>query len=75
MSFLALDKIKIIIMVFSEITWPIKVNFYVEPPSLGGTKFCARNLGRMLNKAVMLTNAQTYFFDRTVGPIFTKIAM
>ena len=31
--------IKIMIMVFSEITGHMKVKFYVEPPCLGKTKF------------------------------------
>ena len=43
---------------FSEITGHMKVKFYVGPPCLGGTKYCARNLGRMLNMSGMLTNAQ-----------------
>ena len=50
--------INIMIMVFSEITGPINVKFYVEPPCLGGTNFCAQNLGRTLNMTTMLTNAQ-----------------
>ena len=33
--------VKIKIIVFSEITGPMKVKFYVKPPCLGGTKFCA----------------------------------
>ena len=37
--------IKIKIMVFSEITGPMKVKFYVEPACVGGTKFYAQNLG------------------------------
>ena len=45
--------------VFSEITGPMKVKFYVEPPGLRGTKFFTLNLGQMLNMAAMLTNAQT----------------
>ena len=49
--------IKIKIMVFSEITGPMKVKFYVEP-CLVGTKLYAQTLGRLLNMATILTNAQ-----------------
>ena len=58
---------KIKIMVFSEITGPMKVKFYVEHPCLGGRKDCARNLGRMLNMAAMLTNAQKSSSPEPVG--------
>ena len=50
--------IKIKIMVFSEITGPMKVKCYVELPCVRKTKFYAQNLGWMLNMATMLTNAQ-----------------
>ena len=32
---------------FSKTAWLIKAKFYVEPPWLGGTKFCSRHLGHM----------------------------
>ena len=50
--------IKIKIMVFSEITEPMKVKFYVELSCLGEAKFCVQNPGRIFNMATMLTNAQ-----------------
>ena len=36
---------------FSETAWPIKDKFYVEPPWIGGTKFCSRHLGHMTKMA------------------------
>ena len=36
---------------FSETAWPIKAKFYVQPPWVGGTKFCARHLGHMTKMA------------------------
>ena len=31
----------------SEIAWPIKAKFIVEPPWVGGTKLCSRHVGLM----------------------------
>ena len=36
---------------FSETTGPIKAQFYVEPPWVGGTIFCLRHLGHMTKMA------------------------
>ena len=38
---------------FSETAWPIKAKFYVEPPWVGGTKFCSQHLGHMTKMAAM----------------------
>ena len=67
-----------IIVCSNEITGPMKVKFYVEPPCEGGTKVCTQNVGQKLNMAAMLTNDQKcskIFFSRTGGPIFTKPGM
>ena len=36
---------------FSETAWPIEAKFYVEPPWVGGTKFCSRHLSHMTKMA------------------------
>ena len=36
---------------FSETVGPIKAKFDVEPPRVGGTKFCSRHLGHMTKMA------------------------
>ena len=36
---------------FSETAWPIKVKLYIEPPWIGGTKFCSRRVGNMTKMA------------------------
>ena len=35
-------------ILFSETAWPIKAKFYVEPPWVGGTKFCSGHVGHMV---------------------------
>ena len=63
---------------FSETAGPIKAKFYVEPPWVGGTKFCSRHLGHMTKMAAMPIygkNPSKIFFSRTGGPIFTKLGM
>ena len=63
---------------FSETTWPIKAKFYVEPPWVGGTKFCSRHLGhvtKMAAEPIYGKNPSKIFFSRTGGPIFTKLGM
>ena len=63
---------------FSETAWPIKAKFYVEPPWVGGTKFCLRHLGHMTKMAATPIYGKTptkIFFSRTGGPIFTKLGM
>ena len=63
---------------FSETAWPIKAKFYVEPPWVGGTKFCSRHLGHMTKMAatpIYGKNPSKIFFSRTGGPIFTKLGM
>ena len=63
---------------FSETAWPIKAKFYVEPPWVGGTKFCSRNLGHMTKMAATPKygkNPSKILFSRTGRPIFTKLGM
>ena len=63
---------------FSETSWPIKAKFYVEPPWVGGRKFCSRHLGHVTKMAAMPIygkNPSKIFFSRTGGPIFTKLGM
>ena len=57
---------------------PIKAKFYVEPPWIGGTKFCSRHLGHMTKMAatpIYGKKTSKIFFSRTGGPIFTKLGM
>ena len=64
--------------IFSETAWPIKAKFYVEPPWVGGTKFCSRHLGHVTKMAatpIYGKNLSKIFFSRTGGPIFTKLGM
>ena len=37
----------------SETAWPIKAEFYVEPPWEGGTKVCINGPGHMTKMAAM----------------------
>ena len=62
---------------FSETAWPIKAKFYVEPPWVGGTKFCSRLVGHMTKMAAMpiYGNNPSKIFSRTGGPISTKLGM
>ena len=63
---------------FSETTWPIKAKFYVEPPWVGGMKFCSRHLGHMTKMAatpIYGKNPSKIFFSRTGRPITTKLGM
>ena len=63
---------------FSETAWPIEAKFYVEPPWVGGTKFCSRHLGHMTKMAatpIYGQNPSKIFFSRTGRPIFTKLGM
>ena len=51
---------------FSETAGPIKVKFYVEPPWVGGTKFCSRHPGHMTTMAATPTygkNPSKIFFS------------
>ena len=55
-----------------------QTKFYVEPPWVGGTKFCSRHLGHMTKMAatpIYGKNPSKIFFSRTSGPIFTKLGM
>ena len=64
--------------IFSKTAGPIKDKFYVEPPWVGGTKFCSRHLGHMTKMAatpIYGKNPSKIFFSRTGGPIFTKLGM
>ena len=53
--------------------------FYVEPPWVGGTNVCSRQLGHMTQLAAMLIYGKKkpskIFFCRTGGPIFAKLGM
>ena len=63
---------------FSKTAWQIKAKFYVEPPWVGGTKFCSRHLGHMTKMAAMPIygeNPSKIFFSRTGRLIFTKLGM
>ena len=63
---------------FSETAWPIKAKFYLEPPWVGGTKFCSRHLGHMTKMAatpIYGKNPSKIFYSGTGGPIFTKLGM
>ena len=58
--------------IFSETAWPIRAKFFVEPPWVGGTKFCSRHLGHMTKMAatpIYGKNPSKIFFSRTGGPI------
>ena len=64
--------------IFSETAWSIKAKFYVEPPWVGGTKFCSRHLGHMTKMAatpIYGKNPLKIFLSRTGGSIFTKLGM
>ena len=63
---------------FSKTAWQIKAKFYVEPPWVGGKKFCPRHLGHMTKMAatpIYGKNPSNIFFSRTGVPIFTKLGM
>ena len=63
---------------FSETAWPIKAKFYVEPPWVGGTKFCSQHMGHMTKMAatpIYGKNPSKIFFSRTSIPISTKLGM
>ena len=63
---------------FSETPWSIKAKFYVEPPWVGGTKFCSRHMGHMTKMAatpIYGKNPSKIFFSRTSRPISTKLGM
>ena len=62
----------------SEITWPIKAKFYVEPPWGGGRKVYINGPGHMTKMAatpIYGKNPSKIFFSRTGWPIFTKLGM
>ena len=62
----------------SEIAWPIKSKFYVEPPWEGGTKVYINGPGHMTKMAatpIYGKNPSKIFLSRTGGPIFTKLGM
>ena len=64
--------------IFSETAWPIKAEFYVEPPWVEGKIFCSRHLGHMTKMAATTIygkNPSKIFFSRTGGPICTKLGM
>ena len=64
--------------IFSETACPIKDKFYVEPPWIGGTKFCPLHLGHMTKMAAMPIygeNPSKIFFSGIGRQIFTKLCM
>ena len=64
--------------IFSETALPIKAKFYVEPPWIGGTIFCAQHLGHMTKMAatpIYGKNHSKIFFSRTGRPIPTKLGV
>ena len=63
---------------FSETAWPIKAKFCVEPPWVGGTKFCLRHVGHMTKMAatpIYGKNPSKIFFSRTGWRISMKLGM
>ena len=63
---------------FSKMALPIKAKFYVEPPWVGGTIFCAGHRGHMTKMAatpIYGQNPSKIFFSRTGKPISTKLGM
>ena len=63
---------------FSETAGPIKAKFYVEPPWVGGTRFCSRHQGHMTKMAatpIYDKNPSKILFSRTGRQIFTKLGM
>ena len=62
---------------FSQTAWPIKAKFYVEPPWVGGTKFCLRHLGHMTKMAATPIYGKNplKIFSRTGRRISTKLGM
>ena len=63
-SFLDLDsrsfKIKIKIMVLSEITLPVKVKFYVEPPCEGGGQILCAKSRSNAHKILTISNLSSH---------------
>ena len=62
----------------SENAWAIKAKFYVEPPWVGGTKFCLWYLGHMNKMAatpIYGKKPSKIFLSGTAGPIATKRGM
>ena len=56
-----MNRLSFKIMVFLEITGPMKVKFYVGPPCLVGRNAVCEIWVEMLNLAAMLTNAQNSY--------------
>ena len=55
-----------------------QAKFYVEPPWVGGMKFCSRHLGHMTKMAatpIYGKNPSKIFFSRTGRRISTKLGM
>ena len=63
--------------IFSQTTCPIKAEFYVEPPWVGGTKVCSQHLGHMTKMAAtpIYGKNPSKIFSETGRPIFTKLGM
>ena len=61
----------------SETAWPIKANFYVEPPWEGGTKVCIKGPDHMTKMAAtpILGKNPSKIFSGTGGRISTKFGM
>ena len=62
-----------------ETAQPIKAKFYMEPPWVGGTKFCTRHLDHMtkMTATFIYGKKKTFkiLFSGTCGPISTKLGM
>ena len=60
---------------FSETALPIIAKFYVEPPWVGGTIFCSRQLGHMNKMAAtpIYGKNPSKIFSRPGRPISTKL--
>ena len=48
-----MDPASVVVVRLSEIAWPIKAKFYVEPPWERGTKVCINGPGHMSKMAAM----------------------
>ena len=64
------------LIIFSATAGRIKAKFYVEPPWVGGTKFCSQHLGHMTKMAatpIYGKNTSRIFFPGTGRPISTQL--
>ena len=62
----------------SEATRPVEANFHMEPPWIGGKKFCSNGHGHMTKMAAMPIygkNLKKIFFSRTKRLMTLKVGM